>query len=61
MLDFILRTPFIQSAQRFIDRLTPKVQVHLHQDLPLPSVGTIKRISTTVVKINAFKIVLEVK
>ena len=55
MLDFILRTPFIQSAQRFIDRLTPKVQVHLHQDLPLPSVGTIKRMSTTVARINSLE------
>jgi len=58
MLDFILRTPFIQSAQKFIDRLKPKVQVHLHQDLPLPSVGTIKRMSTTVVKINALEPVI---
>ena len=55
MLDFIIRKPFIQNAQSSINRLNPKVSVHLHQDLPLPSVSLIKKMSGAVSKINGLE------
>ena len=55
MLDFIIKKPFIQSAQNFIDRLNPQVVVHIQKDSPLPSVGIVKRMSAIASKINSFE------
>ncbi len=55
MLDFIIKKPFIQSAQKSIDRLNPKVAVHIPKDSPLPSVGVIQRMCATVSKINGLE------
>ncbi len=55
MFDFIVRRPIIQSAQNFIDQLNPKIQVHIPQDLPLPSVSVIKKVCALVSQINALE------
>ena len=55
MFDFLIRKHVIASAQRFIDKLEPKVAVHIPEDLPLPSVSTIKKMSRTVAKINGLE------
>ena len=36
MFDFLIRTGMVKSAQHFIDRLNPKVQIHIHPEAPLP-------------------------
>jgi preprotein translocase subunit SecA len=54
-MDFLLRKFVVGGAQRFIDKLDPKVSIHVPLDLPLPSVGTIKRMSATVSRINALE------
>jgi preprotein translocase subunit SecA len=43
MFDFLVRKGVVQSAQRFIDKLNPKVQIHIHPEAPLPSIGLVKR------------------
>jgi len=55
MFDILIRKPAVSGAQKFIDRLNPKVQIHIPKDLPLPSIGILKRMSATVSKINALE------
>lgn len=55
MIDFLIKNTFIQSAQKFIDRLEPKVNVHIPKDLTLPSVALIKRMSVVASKINSME------
>ena len=55
MFDFLIRKQAIPSTQRFIDRLEPKVAVHVPIDLPLPSLKVLKTFSATVAKINALE------
>ena len=47
MFDFFIRKGLVQSAQRFIDRLNPPVQIHIHPEAPLPSISLVKRLSIT--------------
>ena len=55
MFDFIVRKGMVQSAQRFIDRLNPKVQVHIHPEAPLPSIGLVKKLSVRASEICALE------
>ncbi len=55
MFDFIIRNFVIQRAQRFIEKLDPKVHIHIPNELPLPSVGVIKRTARIVSKINGLE------
>lgn len=55
MFDFFIGRFIRQSAGRTIAKLRPAVNVHIPPDLPLPSVGTIKRISKTAAKVNALE------
>ncbi|MFA5059505.1 MAG: preprotein translocase subunit SecA [Candidatus Omnitrophota bacterium] len=55
MFDFFIRSSIVNSAQRFIDRLTPEVNVHIPKDLPLPSIGIIKRMSAVVSQVNGLE------
>jgi preprotein translocase subunit SecA len=55
MFDFIVRNGIIQSAQRFIDKLTPDVAVHIPKELPLPSVSVVKKMAATTARINALE------
>ncbi len=55
MIDFLIRNSFTQSAQRFIDKLKPMVFIHVPKDLPLPSIGIVKRMSVVVSKINGLE------
>ncbi len=45
----------MQSAQRFIDRLNPKVQIHIHPEAPLPSIGLVKKLSVRASEICALE------
>jgi len=55
MFDFLVRETSVNQAQKFIDHLTPKVNVHVPKDIPLPSVSIIKRMCAVVAKINALE------
>jgi len=55
MFDFLIRKHIIRFAQRFIDKLEPKVSVYIPPDLPLPSVSAVKRMSRTVARINGLE------
>src|SRR3989338_4358195 len=55
MFDFFVRDTIVKNAQAFIDRLTPKVDIHIPKDLPFPSVSLIKKMSVVVSKINAME------
>ncbi len=55
MFDFLVRNFSIKNAQKFIDKLTPKVNVHIPKDLPLPSVSLVKKLCLRVAKINALE------
>ncbi|MBI3315115.1 MAG: preprotein translocase subunit SecA, partial [Candidatus Omnitrophica bacterium] len=45
----------VRSAQNFISRLTPKVQVHIHPDAPLPSIDLVKKLSSRASRICALE------
>src|SRR5208282_4014594 len=55
MFDFLIRKGIVQSAQRFIDRLNPKVQIHIHPEAPLPSISLVKRLSVRASEICALE------
>ena len=55
MLDFLIKKRAIKSAQKFIDKLLPKVNVHLHDELPLPSIKLVKKMSVAASRINALE------
>jgi len=45
MFDFLIRKSVVQNTQKFIDRLSPKVQIHIHPEAPLPSISLVKKLS----------------
>ncbi|MFP4473543.1 MAG: preprotein translocase subunit SecA [Candidatus Omnitrophota bacterium] len=55
MFDFLIRGFAVKRAQRYIDRLEPAVNLHVPQHLPLPSVGTLKRMASTAAEINGME------
>ncbi len=55
MFDFIVRGTAVGGAQRFIDRLDPKVNLHVPKDLPLPSIAFIKKAAAVVSRINGLE------
>jgi preprotein translocase subunit SecA len=56
MFDFLkVRKGLVQSAQRFIDRLNPPVQIHIHPEAPLPSISLVKRLSKRASEICALE------
>src|ERR1035441_4070040 len=55
MFDFLVRKSIVKSAQNFIDRLNPKVQVHIHPEAPLPSIGLVKKLSVRASEICALE------
>src|SRR3989338_6485188 len=55
MFDFLVRDTLVSGAQKFIDRLNPKANIHIPKDLPIPSIGIIKSMSAVVSKVNGFE------
>ncbi|MBF0485908.1 MAG: preprotein translocase subunit SecA [Candidatus Omnitrophica bacterium] len=55
ILDSFIKKPVIKSARAHIARLSPKVNIHLHDESPLPSIHEVKRLSGRVSQINAFE------
>ncbi len=59
MLDFLVRNSFVSGAQKFIDRLNPKVNIHLPKDLPFPSISMVKAKAAVASKINSLEAQVE--
>ncbi|MGE0268556.1 MAG: preprotein translocase subunit SecA [Candidatus Omnitrophota bacterium] len=55
MLDFIFQKAAAKSTQKLIDRQTPKVNLHVPEDLPLPSIRMLKKMVPVVSQINSFE------
>jgi len=55
MFDFLIRKGVVNSAQGVIDRLSPKVNIHIPKDLPIPSISVVKRMAAVVSKINSLE------
>jgi len=55
MFDFLVRKGMVQGAQGFIDKLTPKVQIHIHPEAPLPSISLVKKLSARASEICAME------
>ncbi len=55
MFDFFVRNGMVGSAQNFITRLNPKVQIHVHPDAPLPSISLVKKLSARASQICALE------
>ena len=55
MFDFIIRKPVIGQAQGFINRLNPRIDVHIPKDIPLPSAEMIKKMAAAVSSVNALE------
>ncbi len=55
MIDFLFRKSAVSSAQNFIDKLKPKVQINIHPEAPLPSIGVVKRFSVRAAQICALE------
>lgn len=55
MFDFLIRNGVVQGAQKFIDRLNPKVQIHVHPEAPLPSISLVKKLSARASEICALE------
>jgi preprotein translocase subunit SecA len=55
MFDFLIRKQAIKAAQNFIDKLDPKVAVHVPEDIPLPSVKVLKEMCAAVSQMNGLE------
>jgi len=55
MIKLLFGKVFVRRAQKGIDRLEPKVNIHLPLDLPFSSLGTVKAMTALVSKVNAFE------
>src|SRR3990167_6163742 len=55
MLDFLFQKPVVNSTQKFIDKLQPKVNVHVPDDLPMPSCRYLKKKCVIVAQVNALE------
>ena len=55
MFDFLVRKGIVSGAQNFIDRLSPKVEIHIHPEAPLPSIGLVKKLSVRASEICALE------
>ncbi|MCB9747250.1 MAG: preprotein translocase subunit SecA [Candidatus Omnitrophica bacterium] len=59
MFDFFIRKAAIKKVQKFIDKLEPKIDVHVTSETPLPSIQTLKKICPTVAKIKSMEADME--
>jgi len=53
MLDFIFQKAAAKSTQKLIDKQNPKVDLHVPEDLPLPSIRMLKKLVPVVSQVNS--------
>jgi len=55
MIDFLFRNSAVSSAQNFINKLNPKVQVNINPEAPFPSIGIVKKFAVRAAQICALE------
>ncbi|MCD4781696.1 MAG: preprotein translocase subunit SecA [Candidatus Omnitrophica bacterium] len=55
MFDFIIRKGVIKKARNHIESFDPELNIHIPDDLPLPSVGEIRKKCEMVSRVNSFE------
>ena len=55
MFDFLIRKSVVKGAQKAIDKMVPKVNIHVPSDSPLPSIRELKKIASIVSVINGLE------
>ena len=55
MLNFLIQKQVIKKTQKYIDKLEPKVTVHIPEDLPIPSAREMKKMCDVVSRINGLE------
>jgi len=55
MFDFVVRKSSIKSTQNFIDKLDPKIDIHVPEDLSLPNVQMLKKLCPMVSQVKSFE------
>src|SRR5438128_1281241 len=55
MINFLFRKSAVSSAQSFIGKLNPQVQINIHPEAPLPSIGLVKKLSVRASEICALE------
>ncbi len=55
MFDFLVRSSLVKGAQKHIENLSPKVQIHVHPEAPLPSISLVKKLSARASQICALE------
>lgn len=55
MLNFLIQKQVIKNVQKYIDKLEPKVTVHIPEDLPIPSARAMKKMCDVVSCINGLE------
>ena len=59
MLDFLFQKGAVRRAQKFIDKLEPRVNVHVPEELPMPSIREVRRLCEVVARINDLEKTIE--
>src|SRR5436309_414726 len=55
MINLLFRKSAVSSAQGFIHKLKPTVQINIHPEAPLPSIGLVKKLSARASSICALE------
>jgi preprotein translocase subunit SecA len=55
MFDFLIKKSTLKKTQKYLDALAPKVNINLHEDIPLPSIAVIKQHAQITSKINGME------
>ncbi len=55
MINLLFRRHAVSSAQNFIGKLQPKVQINVHPEAPLPSIGLVRKLSSRASQICALE------
>jgi preprotein translocase subunit SecA len=55
MFNLLFRNSAVNSAQGFINKLKPAVQINIHPEAPLPSIGLVKKLSVRASEICALE------
>lgn len=55
MFNLLFRNTAVNSAQNFINKLKPAVQINIHPEAPLPSIGLVKKLAVRASEICALE------
>ncbi len=58
MINLLFRKSAVSSAQSFINKLKPSVQVNIHPEAPLPSIGLVRKLAVRTAQICSLESVI---